>query len=41
LRTDPSTQLEHREIAEECRRIFIEQLPVVAQALGWAVPAPA
>ena len=35
LRTDPSTQLEHREIAEGCRRIFVDQLPVVAQALGW------
>jgi thymidylate synthase (FAD) len=35
LRTDPSTQLEHREIALECKRIFKEQLPIVAKALGW------
>ena len=35
LRTDPSTQLEHRMIAEECKKIFCEQLPSVAKALGW------
>jgi thymidylate synthase (FAD) len=35
VRTDPSTQLEHREIAEECKRIFVEQLPNVAEALEW------
>jgi len=35
LRTDPSTQLEHREVAQDCRGIFIEQLPAVAEALGW------
>ncbi len=35
VRTDSSTQLEHREIAEECKRIFKEQLPVVSKALGW------
>ncbi len=39
LRADQSTQLEHREIAEECRRIFVEQLPVVAEALGWEASA--
>lgn len=41
LRTDPGTQAEHREIAESCKRIFIEQLPVVAEALGWTAPVPA
>jgi thymidylate synthase (FAD) len=35
LRTDPGTQLEHRTIAEECKRIFVEELPAVAEALGW------
>ena len=35
VRTDSSTQLEHREIAEECKRIFIEQFPVIAKALEW------
>ncbi len=36
LRADPGTQLEHREIALECKAIFVEQLPIVAEALGWA-----
>lgn len=40
LRSDPGTQLEHREIALACKAIFTEQLPVVAEALGWtAAPA--
>jgi len=32
VRTDPSTQLEHRLIAEECKRIFNVQFPVIAEA---------
>jgi len=36
LRTDPGTQAEHRAVAAECKRIFVEQLPVVAEALAWA-----
>ena len=36
LRTDPGTQREHREVAEACKAIFVEQLPVVAQAMGWS-----
>ncbi len=35
LRTEKSTQLEHREIAESIKKIFIEQLPAVSTALGW------
>ena len=35
LRCQPDTQQEHREIAEQCKAIFVEQLPVVAEALGW------
>ncbi|MDQ6929346.1 MAG: FAD-dependent thymidylate synthase [Candidatus Eremiobacteraeota bacterium] len=35
LRSDPGTQLEHREIALAIKTIFIEQLPTVAEALGW------
>lgn len=35
LRADPGTQLEHREIALAIKAIFIEQLPIVAEALGW------
>jgi len=34
-RTDKATQLEHREIAEAAKKIFIEQLPIVAKALDW------
>lgn len=33
VRTDPSTQLEHREIAEEVRDVFTQQYPAVAAAL--------
>ncbi len=36
VRTDPSTQLEHRAIAEECKKIFTEQFPTIAKAL-WTV----
>ncbi len=35
LRSGNGTQKEHMEVAELCRQIFIEQLPVVAKALGW------
>lgn len=35
LRSDVATQLEHREIALAAKAIFIEQLPIVAKALGW------
>jgi thymidylate synthase (FAD) len=32
LRIGNGTQLEHREIAEECKRVFTECFPVIAQA---------
>ena len=35
LRCQPDTQQEHRDIAEACKVIFIEQLPTVSEALGW------
>lgn len=35
LRTTAGTQLEHMEIAMECRNVFIEKLPQVAAGLGW------
>ena len=35
LRSAHGTQKEHKEIAEQCRDIFKEQLPVVSEALGW------
>ena len=35
LRSAHGTQKEHMKIAEECRRIFSEQFPIVAEALEW------
>ena len=35
LRAQQETQKEHRIIAEGCRDIFIEQFPIVAEALEW------
>lgn len=36
LRTDKSTQLEHRVIAEKIKRIMIKEFPILAKALNWA-----
>jgi thymidylate synthase (FAD) len=33
LRSGVETQLEHREIAKECRSIFIQQFPIVGEAV--------
>lgn len=35
LRTDPSTQKEHRDIANAIKDIFIEQFPAISEAKGW------
>jgi thymidylate synthase (FAD) len=35
VRTDPSTQLEHRLIAEEVKKILIWKFPTVSEALEW------
>lgn len=35
LRTANGTQLEHAEIAEACKKIFIEQMPNIAKSKGW------
>ena len=35
LRSAHGTQKEHMEIAEACRKVFIEQLPSVSEALEW------
>lgn len=35
LRSAHGTQKEHMNIANECKTIFIEQLPVISEALGW------
>ena len=32
VRTDPGTQLEHREIAVQCKEVFAAQFPVIAEA---------
>ena len=35
LRTGHGTQQEHMDLAEECKKIFVEQFPTVAEALEW------
>ena len=35
LRSAHGTQKEHMEIAEDCRKIFVEQFPFVSEALEW------
>ena len=35
LRTEQNTQKEHRIIADECKNIFIEQFPIITEALQW------
>jgi thymidylate synthase (FAD) len=35
LRTEQNTQKEHRIIADECKNIFIQQFPIIAEALQW------
>ena len=35
LRSQENTQKEHREIAEGCRQIFINEFPNISVALGW------
>ena len=35
LRSAHGTQQEHKEIAEACRNVFVEQFPIVSQALEW------
>lgn len=35
VRTDKSTQLEHREIAEQVKSLLIEHVPNVAKAMEW------
>lgn len=38
LRSDPSTQKEHRDIAEAIKAQLIEAFPVVSEAAGWTQP---
>ena len=35
LRSAHGTQKEHMEVAKACREVFVEQFPVVSEALGW------
>ncbi len=35
LRSVHGTQQEHKEIAEACRNVFVEQFPIVSEALEW------
>lgn len=35
LRSSNGTQKEHMEVANKCKEVFIEQLPIVSKALGW------
>ncbi len=37
LRDGHGTQKEHMDVANQCKDIFIKQLPVVSEALGWNV----
>lgn len=35
LRSSNGTQKEHMDIANQCKSIFIQQFPIVSEALGW------
>jgi len=35
LRSGHGTQKEHMDIANDCKQIFVEQFPIVSQALEW------
>jgi len=35
LRTANGTQKEHMDLAEGCKKVFLEQFPTCAEALGW------
>ena len=35
LRSSHGTQKEHMNIANECKHIFVEQFPIIGEALGW------
>jgi thymidylate synthase (FAD) len=36
LRSANGTQKEHMDLANDCKAIFVEQFPVIAQALDWS-----
>ena len=35
LRSANGTQKEHMDIANRCKDIFVEEFPIISQALGW------
>ena len=35
LRSENGTQKEHMDVANQCKDIFIQQLPTISEALGW------
>ena len=35
LRSGNGTQKEHIDVANKCKEVFMQELPVIAQALGW------
>jgi thymidylate synthase (FAD) len=37
LRTNQNTQKEHRIIAEECKKIFTKEFPIISEALKWKI----
>lgn len=37
LRTKQNTQKEHRIIAEECKKIFAKEFPIISEALKWEI----
>ena len=37
LRSANGTQLEHMRVAEDCKKVFVEQFPTVAEALEWNI----
>ena len=41
VRTEASTQKEHRDIAEAIKAIFVKELPITSSALGWTSQASA
>ena len=40
LRSAHGTQLEHKEIAEKCKCIFVDEFPTIASALDWVCKEP-
>jgi thymidylate synthase (FAD) len=35
LRTEAGTQLEHRQIAQQAKEIFVKEFPTIGKALDW------